>query len=476
MIGPKDVDAITDLALTSAQTLKNINGIVKRSSVLKMADDAIYQYPTIFDGGIDDDEIMIMSKSLEKDYATAVVVAYSLNPTVDLGKYSNISEYIRSFHNNSGVPTNFKAAHSSMESTMEIELDDFEVVGVEGAQAVCLENTQILQQVAMKCWNVVQEQLDAESVNDIYKPYERTKYLLKSRVDMANEALSDKIQGAQRAVSDFNQNFDARGDKAGGLNTGGTVTQAQTDKVTGMPVLDCKGKPIMKTTKYNATSERKFINGIARNDKQTALEPTMVNVQLTCHGKEQGQFTINVTLGIKVMARKIMSSLMVSNLVEATKNSNKIFDFIKWTKGELSTADRIFKISEQRDMAKVGDPMKEILKENAIKRKKLNGIGKFFHNKVFPTLTIIADSNTIVAVAEQTGVDLSKRENALSLINKYYLLAFGIYDSNSKTLTIMKDNDTDWNYASISFMTSDNNRVVNLMDSARLKETYGRRG
>ena len=73
-----------------------------------------------------------------------------------------------------------------------------------------------------------------------------------------------------------------------------------------------------------------------------------------------------------------------------------------------------------------------------------------------------------------SGIRLSEIHNALKLINKYYLLGFGIYDTNSRTLSMMFDGDADFASVSISSLKGSNNKEVDLSNMKDVMKLIGR--
>jgi hypothetical protein len=245
------------------------------------------------------------------------------------------------------------------------------------------------------------------------------------------------------------------------------------DANTGLYEADKKNHKILQKTGNNAKNE------IVKNDKLTALEPTMVNVTVTRHNNNPGSgpsvYLQTITLGVKAMVRLVKSDLMVANMVEAAKNANAIFKFIRWTKGEIKfVRDFVFGISEAKASALAKSSIESKVLKSSKKRKKINNISKFLDNEVFPTLTIVMTTYEVLQVKNICGVDLSQLYNALKLMNKYYLLAFSIYDPDTQTLQTLFDGDDDFSYATIGTMKSQENKDINLSNTKDVLKIMGR--
>ena len=207
----------------------------------------------------------------------------------------------------------------------------------------------------------------------------------------------------------------------------------------------------------------------------------MVNVQVVAHGKGDSvnsgaQSVHNLTLGVKVMPRLLGSDLMIASMIEASQNSHAIFRFLKWTKGEEKTLDFILGISASKKKALQKNARNEVLfLEQNRKRKKLSGIGRFLKNEVMPTMTIIITSYEASKIQEATGVDLTKLSEAIRLMNRYFLLGFGIYNTEQNVLQILFDCDTDWGYTTIGALKANVSKTNDVLNQNEVLRLLGRR-
>jgi hypothetical protein len=264
------------------------------------------------------------------------------------------------------------------------------------------------------------------------------------------------------------------------LSDAADLIQHEDDKSTGdanIGLYDADAKSQNKKVVQKTDKSAKF--EVVRNDKLSALEPTMVNVTITRHGVNTGNgpsvFLQQITLGVKAMVRLVRSDLMVANMVEAAKNANAIFKFIRWTKGEIKLVrDFIFGISEAKAAATANNSMELRVLKSAKKRKSVNNISKFLNNEVLPSLAIIMTTSEIEQVKNICGVDLSQLYNALKLMNKYYLLGFGVYDTVTQSIQILFDGDDDFAYTTIGNMKSQENKDMNLTNTKDVLRMMGR--
>jgi len=441
---------------SSIKVAKLLKKMRSHNSIAKMANDGIYQYPVLMSTSFNTDDAITIARAHEKQCAAFVVIAYALYGTMDNKKYQDIGDFVKKFHNNKNIPTNFIAAKSvidrATESTQDAQ-EQTENITVESFTYSTVSDP-FFKDVAKQCWGFSRDQVDMESLNDIYKPYTRTARIIEEKIHTmktANESAVDLATSIADAVDNINIT-----ERSGGIYEAGP-----------------KNRRIVQKTGANAKNE------VVKNDKLSALEPTMVNVTITRHGLVSGQsgptsYLQTLTLGVKAMVRLVRSDLMVANMVEACKDANAIFKFIKWTKGEINLVDKILGISEAKAAALANSSVEQRILKAAKKRKKINNVSKFLNNEVFPTLAIFLTTTEVLQIKSICGVDLSQLYNALKLMNKYYLLAFGIYNPETQVLQVIYDGDDDFAYTTIGNLRSQENKDINVASAKDVFKLMGR--
>jgi hypothetical protein len=451
-------DSLKSVAHVAGKAAKFIkNSSLEKQSLTRMGRDSILQTPVISSSAIGTDETIIIARAIEKYIASMAVSGFSMR-VVDLDKNDDIAQYIKRFHNNDDIPSNLKAATKFV---------------MESANYVDDAQLQASEVDILSCWNVTNEQVNMESLNDMYKPYESTKNIIEDKIQKltsANEGVLDKNSKLNSFLDKMNSKSESDVKNTAQMNT--EITEKTNTKIT------AKGEK--ETTKETVVSKKQVMpntfNAIVKNDKLTALEPTMANVQFVVHGGkgDSKQFVQNVVLGFKAMVRIVRSDIMVANMIEAAKNSNMIFKFIKWTKGEFKfIKDVIFNITEIKDSVISDSNDKNFL--NAIKRRKeISNITKFLDNRVPPSTIIIMSSYEVARVAEVTGVDLSQIHNALRLLNKYYLIGFGVYDTETKILSMLFDGEGEFVETTIDSLKSSSDRNSSMISMSDAMKAFGR--
>ena len=407
---------------TAIGTGKVVAKYVSNTSLTKLAKDSIFQFPVIISASIDNDEIFVMAKSLERSYASMMVSVISLSNYVDLTKYGKedyLINFLRRFHSNTNIGGNIIASESISISEANI-LPQENVVGVNIASL----------------WDSVYESVDNESINDMYRPYNRTKHILENALE---ESMTVKIGDSKDPKITIN-NADAIS-KLGDKNTAYTDKDGNT-----------------KTIRGGATKP----NQIVKSDYMTDMAHTMINVTVVADATGKGAtWTQSVVLGIKAMVRMVKSGVMINNMMDAFKDRG-LFKWLSWTKGEISTAELIFgagKAMQDGYAAGKGDNWLKTLRE----RKMMQGINKLLGKRLLPNASIIITESEAIAIHDAIGIDVHNPADVKKMMNRYFLLAFGIYDTENKLLDIMYDGESQFSTESIRELAAKNKKDTNLL-------------
>ena len=406
---------------TAVSTGKVIAKYVSNTSLTKLAKDSIFQFPVIISASIDNDEIFVMAKSFERSYASMMVSVISMSSYIDLNKYGKedyLVNFLRRFHSNTNIGGNIIASESVSISDANI-LPQENVVGVNVAAL----------------WDSVYESVDNTSINDMYRPFKRTTRILEDALEASTFA---------NTVTIGNTSID---------NADTIAKMGQKNVVT----TDAKGN---KVPIRNSKSDK--FNQVVKSDYMTDMAPTMINVTVVADATGKGAtWTQSVVLGIKAMVRMVKSGVMVNNMMDAFKDRG-LFKWLSWTKGEISTAELIFgagKAMQDGYAAGKGDNWLKLLRE----RKMAQGINKILGKRLLPNASIVITESEALAIKEATGVDPHNPADVQKMMNRYFLLAFGIYDTENKLLDVMYDGESQFSTESIRELAAKNKKDTNLL-------------
>lgn len=428
---------------TAVKTGKVIAKYVSNTSLTKLAKDSIFQFPVIISASIDNDEIFVMAKSFERSYASMMVSIISMSSYIDLNKYGKedyLVNFLRRFHSNTNIGGNIIASESISISDANI-LPQENVVGVNVAAL----------------WDSVYESVDNASINDMYRPFKRTTRILKDALEAAtDDGMTIKVGKTTIKNADVIAN-------SGKSNVFYEEYEKDDD---GNYKTDKNGKkiPVKGTQRITHTAKDKHdkFNQVVKADYMTDMAPTMINITVIADATGKGDtWTQNVVLGIKAMVRMVKSGVMVNNMMDAFKDRG-LFKWLSWTKGEISTAELIFGAGKaMRDgyAAGKGDNWLKLLRE----RKMAQGINKLLGKRLLPNASIVITESEALAIKEATGVDPHNPADVQKMMNRYFLLAFGIYDTENKLLDVMYDGESQFSTESIRELAAKNKKDTNLL-------------
>ena len=415
-----NISNMSDNIKTGIKTGKVIAKYVSNTSLTKLARDSIFQFPVIISSSIDNDEIFVMSKALERNYASMMVSVISMSSYIDLKKYGKedyLAKFLRRFHSNANIGAQIYANES---------------FAIESANILPQENVVGVNVAAL--WDSAFESCDMDSINEMYRPFKRTTRILEDALEASKMSFGGKL------VIDQADSIAKSGEK--------NVIEIENGK-TKLPQRSNTDKP----------------NQIVKSEYMTDMSPTMINVSIVADATGKGDtWTQNVVLGIKAMVRMVKSGVMVNNMLDAFKD-RALFKWITWTNGEISTAELIFGAGKAAQ-----DGYDAVTKDNWLKklrgRKHAQKINKLLGRRLLPNASIIITETEAIAIQEACGVDPHNVSDASKMMEKYFLLAFGIYDTEAKLLNIIYDGDSQFSTQSIREIAAKNKKDTNLLTNS----------
>ena len=485
-------------AETIASSVKDINNNISKmsaviqtntgkNSLTRLTRDQIFQFPIVMSADIDNDEKYPIIKNIEKNYASLVMTAITNEGVINRDQYKSVNDFLKKFHNNADIP------FPTTESADEIIVT--EAIVREGYIPV-----KELEKMDM----TLESQLDLESINSIYLPFNKTKATIQRAIEkskIATEADSDlyirrpvyKKDKYGKFILDNNR-YVVDVDKYG--NPKYEYIQASKNDIKNgiakplsywdeLPL----NRELEKEDRFNrrddAKEERRYqrelekedrfnrrddakeerrelikarsnIRGeFAKAEKNDSLMPTMLNITLANSQKEVGSWSQQLVIGVRAVPRYLPPSLIISNMCEAFRDRT-IFSFLKFTKGELKWWDVLFGISSAKNNAITNSTSRwlKVLKSRAKKRRS---------KKYNPNMTIIITENEAIMIKEKCGIDPHNTSSVRKMMDKYFLLAFGIYDTEAKMLNIIYDGDNEFSQMSLRTLVAESKKETNLL-------------
>lgn len=458
----KDVVGISNDVIKGASgVLKAVTSGYGRRSISRLAKDAIFQMPMIISSDIDTEDAMAIAHAFEKEEAGFVVAAMALDHNVDRTKYGNTREFLKTFHNDSSVPA---AVYNSGNLVLESCIaGTCEGVYVDPMMLASLRTDR-------------DDRFDLDVVNEMYLPYVRTMRKLQDRIDIATEASGGgggrPKNKPEDPVEKLRNQFKANKTLVSSANSNkGT---AEWDGTVGTS----KNKDAFYRAHPNAQRDKNLATGYAtrskfdipvdsgqapaiknKEAKFDLMEPTLITVTLTNYNG-QSVWKDSIVLGVKVMLRLVPSGQMVANMIDAAED-RAIFKFIKFTKGEYDVFDILFGKSKYKKMGIENAKGKWLAALK--KRATVDNVSRFSGNRLLPSTSIIMTETEVLEVKRACGVDLHDMRNINQIFKKYFLLGFGIYDTNTRVLSAVFDGDSNFTHVPMSSLVATLKKETDLL-------------
>lgn len=546
---------------SAANTAMEIKKATAKTSITRLTKDQIFQFPMIMSSDISSEENYHIVKTIERNYATLILAAITNEGVIDRDKYGNINQFLKRFHDNLDLPF-------ATESDTDYEVTN--TVATEGY---------IPQEELRRMDATLESQLDCESINDMYRPFERTK----SKVNTALEA-ARAVSIATEGIDD--EKFYFRVPKYVRNNRGEIVKDAKgnpiisTDKNGDMEYIFIEApdawdnseegkekwkaarkqygqtpRPMDEWSRMAADVAARRQRAISRSDTETKKEieekklkfqdrkemirqkeriddkaqrdkeraedkadrareraedraerekdreirarereednarrareeanralsnvrgemmkdvkfggmmPTVLTITLANMKKEVGSWSQQLIIGIRAVPRYLSPSIMIANMCEAFKD-RAIFNFLKFTKGELKWWDAILGLTSSRNRAisSTKNRWMKVLKARAEKN------SKSMNKKYNPNTTIVITENEATLIKESCGIDPNSPSAVRKVMDKYFLLAFAIYDTEAKMMKIIFDGDVDYTHYSLRAMAAEAKKETDLTASTK---------
>lgn len=405
-----DIDVIFNKVTTdpkgAMKSYKRVSSNFAPKSIASMARDQIMQFPVYMSNLVNAEDAPVITKALEKQYSVLAMLALSNHLNYDSSKYQTVGDVISEIHNNNDNPNmlnyvmnlvdNTKAIANAFEGTTRVQVNADDLAGL---------------------WYGTNDEITTESINNQYLPNEGNIRKVEASISMAMEA-------------DTNTAKKDDDDK-----------EAKVDKVDA-GALPSSWDSSLGTSDYgfrgsNARAGTRQPDLLKTND-QTLLNaaPTVVTATMMIDNQKR-----DFMIAIKAMCHVVPTQQMVSMLVDAVQNNQLAFKIIKWSKGEQHfVRDFIFDISNARANAnnmKNAGAWTYALKRRKEASKAFVGGGA----PVSPISTLVVTDVEVEAVKASCGIDISRDDVAAKLIKDYFLLAFMIYNTQTKAIMTMIDSD-----------------------------------
>lgn len=421
-----DIDVIFNKVVDDPRgAVKSYNRVANNfrpRSIASLARDQIMQFPVYMSANISADDAPVIAKSLEKQYSVLAMLALSNHLNYDSSKYRTVGDVISEIHNNDDNPNMLNyvlnlldtatTLTGSFEGTTKVQVNANDLAGL---------------------WYGTNDEITTESINNKYLPNEGNITKVENAIDKAMEAVSFSKTYAKvspdfdrlRKTTMFGDHAKENKDQKNAQKKVSPKTGWDSNIGTSDMGFRGAGKPA------------RLPEPLLKNDQMLLnAAPTVITASMVIDGEAR-----DFMIAVKAMCHVVPSAQMVGMLIDAVQNNQLAFKIIKWSKGEQRfVRDFIFDISNARESAK---NMKNAgAWTYALKRRK--EASKAFVGggaPVSPISTLVVTDVEVEAVKAACGIDISRDAVAAKLIKDYFLLAFMIYNTQTKAIMTMIDSD-----------------------------------
>lgn len=388
-------------------------------SIAKRASDATLQFPCLVSDTTGIDKATAIVNNMDRVYAAFVQTVVASNPMIDISVYRGPIDYIKKIHQN-----------LKMESVIDFDALENSSKAKENTLRALMESEFPELSVSESVYDDVMSQAYKGEYKLFLNP-EGTFGIAFKESALSGEAMKSHRDGLTEYLSEFNLSpvYVKEADEE---ISNSSILNDMIDGANNRARLDS----FRNADKMSAT--QKLLDRDVK--KANDMQPYGIQVRLLAVN-DQKQFvqSIDFIIGIKTILHPIKSEEMVANISYALQNKNAVFNFIRWTTGEISLwKDLLLHLDEIKFDVNYKDrgmsPFFPALKR--LKDKKVE-FGTFGVRKLVPNATMVITTFELGEVKKRTGVDLHDVHFAKKLIQQLFLLTFIIVDEGSETIEIL---------------------------------------
>ena len=434
-----DVDSITDLS-------KRFNGRDYHSGTMsRRAAEGTMQFPLLASRTISFPTIQLIANACERNCASFVQIVLSMHPEMDVRNGSSGFDYLEMFHQNSDT------TEDPLNTIMTTATGESYVVQT---RAFTVDANKL---------KILKEELTAHGIdwregklNDVVKPrYIHDNHFIRPVSHMENmERLRDKLEAIKEAEAKTDQNGKLV-QPVNQFNLRPKAFYSTDDAINFTTVIDKSVTKIDNRKKQTPEGGQDFIvpkDMLKDNDvkKANELVPTLLHIRViakdSSKDSDPGQY-VDFVIGVKCMIHPIGAEDMNENLVDACRNHDGIFKFIRWTTGEISfLKDFLLNMNEYRtDVArqtKGSSPWWNRLKHLKV----LSGVkaAMFISKKLIPNASIVVSQEEVDVIKNQYGFNLMNPAFVRKIMKNFFLMSFIVVDDSSEVAHFMYDGQSSY--------------------------------
>ena len=367
-------------------------------SIAKHAKAGVMQFPFICTRSLSLETVQMLTKASERNFASLLQVVFNMNQITDT---SNPADYIRKFHRN--INDSINGPRDAVTFVFNSEIPD--AMRRDIMRKVCEGNI------------VFSDMFEMKTLNEKYMPKDY-------KMMIALEAKGGHGKGKKNATikkNNYNTSFN--------VHSGGGSRNDRNDP-----------------SKSTFVPTNLFIDSDVR--KANEMQPTLMHVRIL-HERPTSDKSeyVDFIVGVKATIHPIASEDMIDHMVAILQDRGKLFDFIRWTTGEISLfKDLIFNVDAIKDEIKgvrTGKSSKwwTILKQIKAKRKMNHWT---MREPILPNASLIVSMEEVDYIKANYGFDILEDETGKKILNALNIISFSVVDTASEVVHTMTDGDNSY--------------------------------
>lgn len=389
--------AIGNLAKEGKSALSKTAVVWKpRQSISRQAMDGIADFTVGCEDTLTLEEMSMIGRSLEKRFASFLMVVMSMNPSFDLKDGVSLASYLKQFHQNLNVSSDVGGLLGGTSLRMEA-MSNEDMLRV--AESMGLEYEGVVSEAAGIIHHIYQG-IDSQVIN---REHAKLQFTIES------ETNASRVNNIGRTVLEAGQ----------GVRIGHSSSK------------DRPKDPVVN----------------AKFEKANEVVPTLLHVRIFPRGDNgQNGDPIDFVIGVHATIHPIRSSDMILNLVRGIRNEDKFFNLIRWTTGETKFfKDLLFGIEQVKLDAVTSSGSGNEIFSVARRQKAISTIKQAVTNRsMSPNLTVVVTTDCLDKIKMDYGYDLtvnavSQSPLFLKLMSIYFMLGFVVVDTGLQRVSILTD-------------------------------------
>lgn len=184
------------------------------------------------------------------------------------------------------------------------------------------------------------------------------------------------------------------------------------------------------------------------NDVKKANEivPSLLHIRVK-QATANGVLPIDFIIGVKATLHPVTANDMIFNMTKSITDKGKVFNFLRWTTGELSLVkDLILGLGETKENLKAQYDKKASAWWNLLRNRKiLARLSKWGRsNPILPNATIVISQEEADYIKANSHFDFLDADNAKKVMNDLGLIQFVIVDPSTEVAHFLIDGQKDF--------------------------------